>query len=73
MPTLRRLKGLRVEKGLTQKDLSSLIGMPISTYARKESGDTQFTLKEAYKISVILGKTVEEIFFVEQVPIMEHE
>lgn len=63
MPMLRRLKGLRVEKGLTQLQMSSLIGMPSSTYQRKECGETQFSLKEAYKISQIFGKTIEEIFF----------
>ena len=63
MPMLRRLKGLRVEKGLTQKEMASLIGMPSSSYSRKENGDNQFTLKEAYKISQVLEKTIDEIFF----------
>ena len=63
MPMLRRLKGLRVEKGLTQKEMASLIGMPSSSYSRKENGDNQFTLQEAYKISQVLEKTVDEIFF----------
>ena len=63
MPRLRRLKGLRVEKRLTQKQMASLIGMPGSSYSRKENGDNQFTLKEAYKISQVLEKTIDEIFF----------
>ena len=66
MPMLRRLKGLRVEKGLTQKQMASLIGMPGSSYSRKENGDNQFTLQEAYKISQVLEKTIDEIFFYNQ-------
>lgn len=63
MINLRRLKGIRVEQNLTQEELAKLIKMPISTYRRKENGESSITLDEAFKISKILGKNIEEIFF----------
>ena len=38
MINLRRLRGLRVEHDLTQEEFASWIGMPISTYRKKELG-----------------------------------
>lgn len=59
----RKLKAARVENGLTQIQLAKLIEMPISTYRKKETGETEFTVSEALKVSKILNKQVEEIFF----------
>lgn len=49
MINLRRLRGLRVEHDLTQKEFASWIGMPISTYRKKELGVSPIQLEEAYK------------------------
>ncbi|WP_418223530.1 helix-turn-helix transcriptional regulator [Clostridium isatidis] len=68
MINLRRLKGIRVEQNLTQEELAKLIKMPISTYRRKENGESPITLDEAFKISKILGKNVEEIFLQAKFP-----
>lgn len=38
----RRLKGLRVSKGLTQMDLANILNMPKSTYAKKENQKSTF-------------------------------
>lgn len=62
----KKLKAARVENGLTQIQLAKLIEMPISTYRKKESGQTEFTVNEALKISKILHKRLEEIFFSNQ-------
>lgn len=59
----RKLKAARAENGLTQIELAKLIEMPISTYRRKESGESEFTVNEALKISKVLNKSLEEIFF----------
>lgn len=59
----KKLKAARVENGLTQIQLAKLIEMPISTYRKKETGQTEFTVNEALKISKILHKRLEEIFF----------
>ena len=59
----RRLKGIRVEKGLTQSEISKLIGMPKSTYIKKENQQSLFDIQEAYEISKVLGLGVDYIFF----------
>ncbi len=59
----RKLKAARVENGLTQIQLANLLEMPISTYRKKETGQTEFTISEAIKVSKILNKKIEEIFF----------
>ncbi|MGX9756225.1 helix-turn-helix transcriptional regulator [Clostridioides difficile] len=63
----RKLKAVRVEVGLTQKQLAELIKMPLSTYRKKEQGQTQFTIKEAGKIACILNRNPTEIFFNQKV------
>ena len=68
MINLRRLKGLRVEHDLTQEEFASRIGMPISTYRKKELGVSPIQLEEAYKISQLLGESIEDIFFKSKVP-----
>ena len=62
MINLKRLKGLRVEFDLTQEEFASWIGMPISTYRKKELGQSPLQLEEAYKISQLFGKSIEDIF-----------
>ncbi|EMJ5760849.1 TPA: helix-turn-helix transcriptional regulator [Clostridioides difficile] len=59
----RKLKAARVEIGLTQRQLAELIKMPFSTYQKKEQGHTQFTIKEASEIAIVLNKKPSEIFF----------
>ena len=68
MINLRRLRGLRVEHDLTQEEFASWIGLPISTYRKKELGLSPLQLEEAYKISQLLGESIEDIFFKNKVP-----
>lgn len=63
MVNLRKLKGLRVEKDLTQEEFAKLIKMPISTYRRKENGESSINIEEAFLIAQVLGKDITEIFF----------
>ncbi|MFN1873250.1 helix-turn-helix transcriptional regulator [Clostridioides difficile] len=62
----RKLKAVRVEIGLTQKQLAELINMPLSTYRKKEQEQTQFTIKEASKIAYVLNKNPTEIFLIKK-------
>ena len=62
-----KLKALRVEYGYKQIDLAQKIGMPVSTYIRKENGYAEFTVSEVQKICSIFNKTAEEIFFTDKV------
>lgn len=59
---LSKLKGKRVEKGLTQKEISKQMNMEVATYTRKERGKTQFRLDEINKILTILDCKFEDIF-----------
>lgn len=57
-----KLKGARVEKGLTQEDMAERIGISTYSYLMKENGKRDFTLTEMKKICKILGKELSEIF-----------
>lgn len=59
---LSKLKGKRVEKGYTQKDLAKLLNIETATYTRKENGLVQFRLDEINKILEILQCKFEDIF-----------
>ena len=37
-----KLKGIRVEKGKTQKNMAELIGKSLVTYSKKERGEVEF-------------------------------
>ncbi|SCJ11191.1 helix-turn-helix transcriptional regulator [Intestinibacter bartlettii] len=68
---MKKLKAARVELGLTQMEVAKLMNMHISTYRKKEQGYSEFSINEAFKISEILNKSVEEIFFKERVSKLE--
>jgi len=57
-----KLKGARVEKGLTQEDIAKRIGISTYSYLMKENGKRDFTLTEMKKICEILNKELSEIF-----------
>lgn len=51
-------KGMKI----TQKEVAEAIQMDLSTYGRKERGESQFDLDEAVAIARFLGKSLEELF-----------
>ena len=57
------LRVLRTQLGVTQKQFAKLIGIPPSTYQKKETGESPINLEEIYRITQVANKTVEEIFF----------
>lgn len=59
---LVKLKGKRVEKGLTQPQIAKLLNMATSTYNLKENGSREFSMTECIEIMKILDCTFEEIF-----------
>lgn len=63
MPEVRiSLRTLRSELDVNQAQFAKLINMPLSTYRKKETGESPFTLEEAYRISKIAKKSIDEIF-----------
>lgn len=59
---LVKLKGKRVEKGLSQEEISKLLNMALSTYNLKENGSREFTMTECINIMKILECKFEDIF-----------
>lgn len=59
---LVKLKGKRVEKGLTQPQIAKLLNMAVSTYNLKENGTREFSMSECIQIMKILECTFEDIF-----------
>lgn len=61
---LKKLRRLRKEKKLTIAAMSEVMGYKSqATYWKKEHGNISISLLEAEKISAVLGKSVDEIFF----------
>jgi DNA-binding XRE family transcriptional regulator len=64
----KKLKGARVEKGITQFKMAELLDITQNTYYLKEVNKSingkkrDFTISEANKILTILNKKYEDIF-----------
>ncbi len=67
------LKALRAQRGETLKDMADLVGLKShAAYSAKESGLRQFKQDEMEAIAKHFGRTVEDIFFADEVRIMRH-
>ena len=56
-----RIRQLRTEWGISQQDLAALCDFEKSNMSRIESGKTNLTLKNMYKISRALGVRLSEL------------
>lgn len=52
----------RKENRLHQTDVARVLGIHAVTYSRKETGDKEFTLSEAFKLAEMFETTVDELF-----------
>ena len=59
---LLKLRGKRVEKNLTQKDMAKLLGISQNAYNLKELGKREFVTSEINLLLNILGCKYEDIF-----------
>lgn len=57
-----KLKGILVEKNITQQELAQILQISVSTLNFKINGKSDFSVTEAKRVSNLLGKTIEEIF-----------
>lgn len=57
-----RLFVTRKENRLHQVDVAKVLGIHSVTYSRKETGDKEFTLTEAFKLAKMFDTTVDELF-----------
>lgn len=55
-----RLRELRIEKGITHKQLSDDIGVPVRTISRWEKGESDMLLKNAIKLAEYFEVTLDE-------------
>ena len=56
------LKDARIEEGLTQRRLAELSGVPRRTIQNwEESGFDNATVKNAVRVSRVLGRSIEEL------------
>ena len=65
---VRKIKGLRSDLGLTQKEFANKLGMSLRSYRNKEKGEYPFNQIEMVKIMMIAGSTPQEageLFFSE--------
>lgn len=58
-----KLKGLMKENHITQTELAEVLNITVSTLNFKLNGKSDFTIKEAKKISQLFDKPIDEIFF----------
>ena len=59
---LNKIKEFRKVKNLTQDDLSKELGVTRKTINQFESGNVLPKINIAYKLSIILGTTVKQLF-----------
>ncbi len=60
---MNRLKEFRLEKKLSQAYVANKLGMSKANYSKKENGLVKITIAEAKKLSVVLDKPIDSIFF----------
>ena len=57
-----KIKAARAEKGMTQDELAQKVGVRRETIVFLEQGKYMPSLKLAYDVALVLGKTIEELF-----------
>jgi len=58
----QRIKLLRIQKGLTQFDVATKMGIDDSSYRKIESGRTNPTARTLYKLAEALDVSVADLF-----------
>ena len=56
-----KLKDIRLEKGLTQRQIADYIGCAPSVYSRYETGDREPSIDTLIQLSRCLGTTIDRI------------
>jgi transcriptional regulator with XRE-family HTH domain len=56
-----KVKAIRVNMNLTQKELADILQMPLSTYQKKENGISPWLYKEIVEIGKIANVDISEI------------
>ena len=64
---MSRVKELRESANIKQECMAELIGVSSASYSKKENGQVKYNLEEAKKIADFFGKSIEAIFFADEV------
>ncbi|WBW95282.1 helix-turn-helix transcriptional regulator [Oceanirhabdus sp. W0125-5] len=65
------LKGLIRGANLTQKNIAEILEISESSFNLKINGKSDFTVEEARKISKIFNKSIDNIFFNDEISKMK--
>lgn len=60
--TYNKVKELRQQNGIKQKEVAEYLNLKISTYSSKESGARKFTIYEGMKLADFFNCDVKDIF-----------
>ena len=58
----RRVKFLRIEKGISQTDMAEAIGLSQTNLSNMESGRTAITIQNIFKMREVLGCKMSDFF-----------
>lgn len=64
----RKLRAYRQFKDLSQSEVADLLGISLHAYHNKESGKSDFSLREAKILADLFNVTIDDIFFNDNVP-----
>ena len=68
----RRVKFLRMEKGISQTDMAEKIGLSQTNLSNMESGRTATTIQNLFKMREVLGCKMSD-FFIDFEPVEKEE
>lgn len=57
-----KIRQLREEKNIKQREVAKKLGIETSTYSNKEAGRRAFTVEELLKLELILDTTISEMY-----------
>ena len=60
---MSKVKDLRKEAGIKQSFMAKYLNISTTNYSKKEKGDVKYSLEEAKKVADYFKKTIEDIFF----------
>jgi transcriptional regulator with XRE-family HTH domain len=70
---LKNIKNIRIEKGISQKDMANKLQFAQSNYNKIENGLSELTVKRLYEIAEILGVSVFQILIDKDVEILQEK
>jgi transcriptional regulator with XRE-family HTH domain len=57
----KNIKGMRIQRGLTQQDVSSQSGLSYRHYQNIEAGKVNVTLETLFRLSMLFRTSVQEL------------